>query len=194
MASVSTIAVIGAGNMGRAIAFAAASAGYHTILEDLIPSALRRAEDELRTHLKDAVQSGALSRAAAEIALDRLKYADTIEEAVRAADLVIEVVPDEMESKLEIFTLLDKICRPATVLVSTTTSFSLSEIASVTYRPDRCAGMRFSHENTQQRLEVVRGSETNEETVAMVMEVARYISREASLVEEIPRLEGSARL
>ena len=63
-----------------------------------------------------------------------------MEEAAREADLVIEAVPEEMESKIEIFTMLDKICRPATILASNTSSLSITEIASVTYRSEEVRG------------------------------------------------------
>ena len=112
MAEVNTIAVIGAGTMGRGIAHVAALGGYQTILEDLLPNALRRAENEIRGNLDKAIELGKVSADDAKVAFARLRYAGSVEEAAREADLVIEAVPEEMESKIEIFTLLDKICRP----------------------------------------------------------------------------------
>ena len=112
MSEVRTIAVIGAGIMGRGIAHAAALGGYRTILEDLLPGALRKAETEIRANLDKAVELGKVTAPAADSAFKRLEYAGSVEEAAREADLVIEAVPEEMESKIEIFTLLDKICRP----------------------------------------------------------------------------------
>src|SRR5712664_3838582 len=102
--------------MGRGIAHAAALSGYRTILEDLLPNALRRAEREIRTNLDKAVELGRATASEANAAFERLEYAASVDEAAREADLVIEAVPEEMESKIEIFTLLDKICRPATIL------------------------------------------------------------------------------
>src|SRR5437016_12481233 len=99
--------------MGRGIAHAAALGGYRTILEDLLPNALRKAEGEIRTNLDKAVELGKVSAGAGEAAFSRLEYAGSVEEAAREADLVIEAVPEEMESKIEIFTLLDKIGRAA---------------------------------------------------------------------------------
>ena len=119
---VGTIAVIGAGRVGRGIAQVAALGGYRTILEDLLPNALRRAESEIRDSLDQAVDSSRVSIEAARIAFSRLEFAGSIEEAARLADLVIEAVPEELESKIEMFTLLDKICRPGTILASTTTT------------------------------------------------------------------------
>src|SRR5262245_43442657 len=143
MAEVRTVAVIGAAGitgLGRGIAYAAATAGYRTILEDILPASLRKAEKEIRGQLDQAVALGRVSNANAGSTLSLLEYAGTVEEAARPADLVIEAVPDEMESKLEIFTLLDRICRPQTILASTTSSLSVTEISSITYRPARVLG------------------------------------------------------
>ena len=101
------IGVIGAGKVGRDIALAAAMGGYRTILEDLLPNALRRAEYELRKILDQAIKSGILSPDAADAVFSRLEFAGTVEDAARQSDLVIEAGPEELESKIEIFTLLD---------------------------------------------------------------------------------------
>ena len=120
MATVNTVAVIGAGIMGRGIAHAAALGGFRTILEDLLPAALRKAESEIRANLDQAVELGKVSAPDADAAFGRIEFAGSVEEAAREADLVIEAVPEELESKIEIFTLLDKICRPTTILASNT--------------------------------------------------------------------------
>ena len=112
MPEIKTIAVIGAGTMGRGIAHAAALGGYRTVLEDILPNALRRAESEIRSNLDKAVELGKVAAKDADAAFARLEYAGSVDEAARQADLVIEAVPEELESKIEIFTLLDKICRP----------------------------------------------------------------------------------
>ncbi|HXP16333.1 MAG TPA: 3-hydroxyacyl-CoA dehydrogenase NAD-binding domain-containing protein [Terriglobales bacterium] len=185
MAEVRTIAVIGAGQLGRGIAQAAAFGGYHTILEDILPNALRRAESELRIQLDQSVGAGRLSANAAHTALSRLEFAGTIEDAARPADLVIEAVPEEMESKVEIFTLLDKICRPGTILASNTVTLSISEIARVTYRARNCLGMRFSPPVDQaRRLEIVRGRETGEDTLASAVEVGKRMGREVTVIQD----------
>src|ERR1700759_5634391 len=111
MAEIRTIAVIGAGIMGRGIAHAAALGGYRTILEDILPNALRRAESEIRANLDKAVELGKVTASDANAAFSRLEFAGSVDEAARQADVVIDAVPEELESKIEIFTLLDKICR-----------------------------------------------------------------------------------
>jgi len=192
---VRTIAVIGAGVMGRGIAHAAALGGYRTILEDLLPNALRKAETEIRTHLDQAVKLGKVDAADADAAFSRLEYAGSVDEAARQADLVIEAVPDELESKLEIFIMLDKFCRPTTILASNTSSLSISEIASVTYRAKKCVGMRFLNPVHQmKRLEIVRALETDDDTLAAVVEVGKRMGKEVVVIEEAVSAEIAKKL
>jgi 3-hydroxybutyryl-CoA dehydrogenase len=187
VAAAKTIAVIGAGIMGRGIAQAAAMGGYRTILEDLLPTALRRAESEIRANLDKAVELGKVSSPEADRAFRRLEYASSVDEAAREADLVIEAVPEEMESKIEIFTLLDKICRPNTILASNTSSLSVTEIASVTYRAKQCVGMHFFNPvHKMKLLEVVRALETDDDTLATVVDVGKRMGKEVVVIKESP--------
>jgi len=187
VAGVKTIAVIGAGIMGRGIAHAAALGGYRTILEDLLPNALRRAESEIRANLDKAVELGKANSKDADAAFARVEYAGSVEEAAREADLVIEAVPEEMESKIEIFTLLDKICRPGTIFASNTSSLSITEIASVTYRPRKCLGMHFFNPvHKMKLLEVVRALETDDDTLATAAEVGKRMGKDVVVIKESP--------
>jgi 3-hydroxybutyryl-CoA dehydrogenase len=173
--------------MGRGIAHVAVLGGYRTILEDVLPAALRRAQDEIRGNLDKAVELNKVSPDDAAAALGRLEYAGSVEEAAREADLVIEAVPEEMESKIEIFTLLDKVCRPGTILASNTSSLSITEIASVTYHPKKCVGMHFFNPvHKMKLLEVVRALETDEETLAAAAQVGRRMGKEVVVIRESP--------
>src|SRR6266699_1797429 len=173
--------------MGRGVAHVAALGGYRTVLEDLLPAALRKAGDEIRTNLDKAVELKKVSSEEAKVALGRLEYAGGVEEAAREADLVIEAVPEEMDSKIEIFTLLDKICRPGTILASNTSSLSITEIASVTYRAKKCVGMHFFNPvHKMKLLEIVRALETDDETIAAAAEVGRRMGKEAIVIKESP--------
>ena len=186
MTEVRTVAVIGAGIMGRGVAHAAALGGYRTILEDLLPNALRKAETEIRANLDQAVALGEVDAADADAAFSRLEYADSVDVAAREADLVIEAVPDEMESKLEIFIMLDKFCRPGTILASNTSALSVTEIASATYRAKKCTGMRFLNPVHQMKvLEIVRALETDDETLAAVVEVGKRMGKEVVVIKEL---------
>jgi 3-hydroxybutyryl-CoA dehydrogenase len=184
MPEIKTLAVIGAGGLGRSIACATALAGYRTILEDILPASLRRADREIRDFLEESVKSAKISPQDMEAALARLEYASSVEEAARQADLVIEAVPDELESKLEIFTLLDKIAKPPTILATTTYRLQINEIASVTYRAEKLVGLRFSSTSEgQDRLEIVRGATTEAATLAACAEFGRRSGREIMVLE-----------
>jgi len=102
---------------------------------------------------------------------------------------VIEAGPEELESKIEIFTLLDKICRPGTILVSnldrqSVDALSMSEIARVTYRARNCVGMRFAEGGNGKGLEIIRGTETDDQTVATAMEVGTRMGKEVFVVKD----------
>jgi 3-hydroxybutyryl-CoA dehydrogenase len=184
---IKTVAVIGAGTMGRGIAHVAALGGFRTILEDLLPNALRKAESDIRANLDKSVELGKVSADDARQAMSRMEYAGSVEQAVREADLVIEAVPEEMESKIEIFTLLDKICRPETILASNTSSLSITEIASVTYRAKKCLGMHFFNPvHKMKLLEIVKALETDEQTVTAAAEVGRRMGKEVVVIKESP--------
>jgi 3-hydroxybutyryl-CoA dehydrogenase len=187
VAEIRTVAVIGAGIMGRGIAHAAALGGYRTILEDILPTTLRKAETEIRANLDKAVELGKVTKNDADGAFERLQYASSVEQAAREADLVIEAVPEEMESKIEIFTLLDKVCRPTTILASNTSSLSVTEIASVSYRAPKCVGMHFFNPvHKMKLLEIVRALETDEETLAAAVEVGKRMGKEVIVIKEAP--------
>ena len=127
-----TVAIIGAGPLGRWLALSAARAGFPVLLEDVMPANLHHAQEALRAVLgPDAFRENA--GAAPNVA-----FVSTIEEAVRNADLVIDCVPDELESKLEILWLLDRMAPPRTVLATPTTRLSIADLANCTYRPTKC--------------------------------------------------------
>jgi 3-hydroxybutyryl-CoA dehydrogenase len=173
--------------MGRGIAHVAALGGYRTILEDLLPDALRRAETEIRANLDKAIELGKVNSKDAEAAFASIEFAGSVEEAAREADLVIEAVPEEMESKIEIFTLLDKICRPSTILASNTSSLSITEIASVTYRAKKCLGMHFFNPvHKMKLLEVVRALETDDDTLATAVEVGKRMGKQVVVIKDSP--------
>src|SRR5262249_18762247 len=123
----------------------------------------------------------------AEAAAGRIEYADSVEAAAREADLVIEAVPEELESKIEIFTLLDKVCRPGTILASNTSSLSVTEIAGVTYRASKCVGMHFFNPVHKMKLiEIVRALQTDDDTIATAVEVGKRMGKEIVVIKESP--------
>jgi 3-hydroxybutyryl-CoA dehydrogenase len=124
-----TVAVIGAGVAGRSFALACAAEGFHVVLEDVMPANLRKAEADYA----DLTQRGTVGR---------LELALTVEDAVREADVAVDFVPDELESKLEIFSMIDRMAPPKTILCTPTYTLSITDLASCVYRPERCVAVR----------------------------------------------------
>ena len=131
-----SVAIIGAGPLGRWLALAAARAGFRVLLEDVMPANLHHAQELLRQQLSPGTDP-----AEAGEALQTIVFVSTIEDAVREADLVIDCVPDELESKLEILWLLDRMAPPRTVLATPTTHLSIADLANCTYRPAKCVAI-----------------------------------------------------
>jgi 3-hydroxybutyryl-CoA dehydrogenase len=177
-----TIAVVGSGDPGRRIAYASCLAGFRTILEDISPSALEQGIAWIRQALSEEISRGEISAADGDAALRNLNTANSAEDASREGDLIIETVSDEMEMKIELFTIFDKFAKPGAIFASTTTSLAITDLAAATFRPERCIGMRFfTDRQTTGRLELVKGRETSEETVAACREVGRRMGQEVSL-------------
>jgi 3-hydroxybutyryl-CoA dehydrogenase len=184
---VRTIAVIGAGAMGRGIAYAAAFGGYRTILEDISPAMLEQGIAYIRQSLEDGVARGKLTTEQKDRALAQFSTASSVEQACREADLVIEAVPEEMELKLEIYTLLDKFAKPGSIFASNTSSLSITEMATITFRPEKCIGMHFFNPVPKMKLlEIVRALETSEDTLETCREVGRRMGKEVVVVREAP--------
>jgi 3-hydroxybutyryl-CoA dehydrogenase len=165
-----TVAIIGAGPLGRWLALAAARAGFRVSLEDVMPSNLHHAQEFLRRELGPE----ALSRARGPHGAPGVAFVSSIEDAVREADLAIDLVPDELESKLEIFCLLDRMAPPRTVLATPTTRLSIADLAACTYRPGQCVAIAAEASS----LSAAHGagillritSKTHPQTIALVQE------------------------
>lgn len=141
--SLNTVAIIGAGPLGRWLALAAARAGYRVFLEDVMPANLHHAEEYLRRQLGPGTLGQPTLGGQNPPSQDlpdgtAVQFVSSIEDAVRDADLVIDCVPDELESKLEILWLLDRMAPPKTVLATPTTNLSIADLASCTYRAEKC--------------------------------------------------------
>jgi 3-hydroxybutyryl-CoA dehydrogenase len=190
---IKTIAIIGASSMGRGIAYAALLAGYRTVLEDVSLSALHQGIAWILKTLDDDAAHGKTPVAVRDAALANLTASVSAEDASREADLIIETVADEEEMKLELFTIFDKFAKPGAILASTTRSLSITELAEITFCQERCIGMHFfSDTSGSQRLELVQGRATSEETIAACREMGRRMGREVYVrTEEQLRSAGA---
>jgi 3-hydroxybutyryl-CoA dehydrogenase len=184
---IKTIGVIGAGAMGRGIAYAAACGGYRTVLEDVSPEMLEQGIEYIRRAFEEGVARGKVAEPLRDSALAGLSLSRSVEEVCRQADLLIEAVPEEMELKLEIFTLFDKFAKPNAILSSNTSSLSVTELAAITSRAEDCVGMHFFNPVPKMKLlEIVRALETSEATVSLCAEVGRRMGKEVVVVRESP--------
>ncbi len=123
------VAIIGAGPLGRWLALRAAQAGFSVTLEDVMPGTLHHAREYVRVRLGEAAQVAGV------------QFVSTIEDAARTADLIIDCVPDELESKLEILWLLDRMAPPRTIFATPTAHLSIADLAACTYRPAQCVAI-----------------------------------------------------
>ncbi|MGA7917041.1 MAG: 3-hydroxyacyl-CoA dehydrogenase NAD-binding domain-containing protein [Candidatus Acidiferrales bacterium] len=184
---VKTIGVIGAGTMGSGIAYAAAYGGYRTILEDVSPEMLERGVSYIREALDEGVARGKVTEEQTTAALANLTTSRSLEDVCRETDLLIEAVPEEMEVKLEIFTIFDKFARPGAVLASNTSSLSITELAAITFRAENCVGMHFFNPVPKMKLlEIVRALETSEATIQACADVGRRMGKEVVVIRESP--------
>jgi 3-hydroxybutyryl-CoA dehydrogenase len=181
---IDTIGVVGANEIGREIALAALLAGYRVALEDVSREMLEKGIAFVEKSLDDHVARHELTLQERESAMARFSTASRADEVCRTADMLIETVPDEMEVKLEIFTIFDKFAKPGAILASNT-SLSITEIASITFRTEDCIGMRFANFGPKiTRVELVRGAETSDGTIAACAEAARRMGMEVAIVRE----------
>lgn len=179
------IAVIGAGISGREIAHAALRAGFSMILEDMSGPRLEAGTAWIRQSLDEALGRGEVRAGQIDAAMTRFSAARSVEDASRQADLVIEAAPEEMELKLEIFTLLDKFAKPGSIFASTASSLPISEIAAITFRADKCIGMHFVGSALEGNvLELICGPATSEDTIAACREVGSRMGKEIVVVAE----------
>jgi 3-hydroxybutyryl-CoA dehydrogenase len=174
------VAVIGAGVTGCSYASAAAMAGFRTILEDVSATALERGLAAILQGLDESVARGKIEAGIRDAAVRNLAAANSVEDAIRDADLIIETLPEEMEMHIELFTILDKFAKPGAIFACATAELSISEMGEVTFCAERCIGMRLRDSS----VELVRGQATSEETVAICSETARLMGRDVAVLWE----------
>ncbi len=182
---IQTVAVMGAGTMGAGIAQVLAQHGFEVRLCENQPEALARARAAIEAQLTRAAERGKIPATLVTESLARLRPAGL--EQAASADLVIEAVPEKIELKREIFQQLDRMAPPATLLVSNTSSISITALAAATRRPAQCAGMHFMNPVPVMPLvEIVRGLETSEETIAAVQALAARLGKIPVVVRDFP--------
>ncbi len=180
------VVVIGSGLMGNGISLACAQAGYNVTNIDTFPSAIEKAKTTTAKLYDKKVAKGKMTREEADAVVARIAYADSYQ-AAADADLVIEAVPEKIEIKKAVFAELAKACKKEAILVSNTSGLSISEIASVTDRPNQVMGVHFFYPAPVMKLvELIRGLATDDATYNTVKEFAQSIHKETVDAPELP--------
>ena len=180
------VTVVGAGTMGSQIALQTVLSGkYDVFLVDENATQLERAQAQNKRLVDRSVEKGRVSEHDGRLALDRIEYTTELARAAGLVDLVIEAVFEDLDTKREIFKLLDAHAPAHAILASNSSTIAISRVAQVTKRPDRCCNMHFFHPVTVMQLcEVVRGPQTSDETVETAMEFVRSINRIPVLIRK----------
>lgn len=179
-------AVIGTGTMGSGIVQAFAQAGIPVVMKGYNKAELEAGEKNIRKNLSRLVEKGKMSQEQMDQILSSVT-GTTEYESCADVDIVVEAILETMEIKREVFGLLDKLCKPETILASNTSSLSITEIAASTKRPDKVIGMHFFNPAPVMKLvEVIRGQITSDDVQQFVTELAVKMGKTPVSVNEAP--------
>lgn len=183
---ITSIGVVGAGTMGAGIAQVAILSGFQVLLYDAVGAALAKGQSRIAQGINRAVGKGILQADDAEAALRRLSAITQLSE-VRGAGIIVEAAPEELSLKQRLFTELDGLADPATILATNTSSLSVTAIAGATRRPERVVGMHFFNPVPMMKLvEVVASQRTDPATVEETMELARRLGKTPVRAKDTP--------
>src|SRR5229473_4013538 len=186
IASIKTVAVLGAGTMGNGIAHVLARAGYSVILRDVDQNFLERALSTIGKNLDREIKKGKLPESEKPTVLSRIRTALDIA-AIAAADFAVEAVPERLEIKRAVLTEADKILGPEVILASNTSSISMTTLAALTSRPDRFVGMHFMNPVPVMALvEVIRALQTCDAAFNLTMELTKKLGKTPVAVNDAP--------
>jgi 3-hydroxybutyryl-CoA dehydrogenase len=181
-----TIGVVGAGTVGHGIAQVAVQNGFRVVLRDLDDRILQHARSRIDTGLDRLLEAG---RIADNQKADMLKLLTVTTHLpdVKGCDVVVEAAPEDFAVKKGIFQELDKVCRPAVVLATSTSSISITKLGAATRRPEKVIGMHFLNPvPVLQVVEVIRGMETSSETAAVTHELAKRLGKTTVEAKDAP--------
>jgi 3-hydroxybutyryl-CoA dehydrogenase len=181
-----SVLVIGAGTMGRGIAGLCAISGHETFVFDADPEAQRGVRSHVEAAWGRAIDKGKLSTDSAEKARHRLRVATRLKEAAQV-EFAIEAVPEAIDLKQMVFSELDDLCPPRTILASNTSSLSITRIARSTGRRDRVIGMHFFNPvGAMPLVELISGRETSAETEQRALDLVASLGKQAVRVFDSP--------
>lgn len=178
--------VVGTGTMGSGIAQTCAQNGFSVLLYDINDTIVQKALNGITKRLQILVGKGKITEKEFKESMDRIETCTELSEMKRC-DLVIEAVPEKLNLKKEVFRKLDEICSEETILVTNTSSFSVTDIASVTNMPRRVAGLHFFNPAPLMPLvEVVKGIRTSKKIVNTLNQFVLSLRKEPVTCEDTP--------
>jgi 3-hydroxybutyryl-CoA dehydrogenase len=183
---VTSVGVLGAGQMGNGIAHVFAQYGYQVLLYDISEVQLAKAVTTIKQNLERQAKKGVIPDSLVAETMGRIKTSQLMEE-LAAVDIAIEAVTEYEPLKLDIFRKLDGIVKPEAILASNTSSIPITKIASVTKRPEKVIGMHFMNPVPLMKLvEVIRGHATSDETFARTSELVTRLEKEMAVSQDYP--------
>ncbi|MEK6810259.1 MAG: 3-hydroxyacyl-CoA dehydrogenase family protein, partial [Candidatus Thermoplasmatota archaeon] len=175
---VSTVAVIGAGEMGHGIAELAALNGFRVAMRDIKQEFVDRGMERIRWSLSKLAENQQITRAQADEALARIRPTLDLKAAVHNADVVIEAILEDLDLKKKMFSEIDALAPPRTILASNTSGLSITALGRATKRREKVVGMHFFNPVVLMPLiEIVRGDDTSDETVREADALARAMKK-----------------
>lgn len=181
------ISVIGAGTMGNGIAHVFAQNGFQVSLVDISENALQKAVSSISTNLDRMLAKEKISQETKDDTLNRIKTFTVLEKGIENADLVVEAATENLDLKKKIFSQIDQLAPTSSILATNTSSISITEIASVTHRPDKVIGMHFMNPVPIMKLiEVIRGYSTSDEVTMKIMELSKTLGKVPVEVNDYP--------
>ncbi|MCK5458382.1 MAG: 3-hydroxybutyryl-CoA dehydrogenase [Thermoplasmatales archaeon] len=175
--AIKKIGVIGAGTMGHGISLVAAKAGYDVIIRDIKDEFVNKGLSRIEKFLNRSVEKGKMTEAEKNKILSKIKGTTKLED-LKDADLVVEAIFEDVNVKKDIFKNLDKICKKETLFASNTSTIPITDLASVTSRPESFIGMHFMNPVPLMKLvEVIRGLRTSDQTAKIIKELAEKMGK-----------------
>ncbi|MCA9826977.1 MAG: 3-hydroxyacyl-CoA dehydrogenase family protein [Nitrosopumilus sp.] len=178
--AIKNIAVLGSGVMGHGIAQVSATAGYDVVLRDIEQGFLDKAMEKIKWSLDKLVAKEKISREEGDAIFGRITPVVDLSDAVKNAELVIEVVPEIMDLKKKVYADLDRVAAPKVVFASNTSTLPITEIANTTSRPEKFIGIHFFNPPQLMKLvEVIPGEKTSKEVTDMTLDYVRSVNKQA---------------
>jgi 3-hydroxybutyryl-CoA dehydrogenase len=180
------IGILGSGTMGAGIAQLCLQAGFSAVLYDIDAEFLAKAKVNIEASLQKAVEKNKFPADKLDEALQQLTLHTRLE-ALAQCDLIIEAVPESMAIKHQLFSELDRLCPPETILASNTSSLSITGLGGATLRPDKVSGLHFFNPAPLMKLvEVIRGMRTSDTTVETLTQFAKDLGKTPVTAKDTP--------